>query len=190
MKLWNRVLWVFWVCWALLAFPKLRGRAVVYYGGRMRRLTPDQIAEVWQLAGEFTVNEQVGFMDSIGPGADAAANAITMLRRVKDPSYFTETVVDTRYAGVGDVTPDMRAKSWLIHGTMEAPTLGYQDVIALSDADVPAYYAKRVRSVVPLAETIACHSTGVPAEYAVRAASAGKWPSQMWAAGVPAEYLV
>lgn len=185
MKLWNRVLWVFW---AYIVLPDLASRAATYRAGRLRGMDSEQAAEAWKLLRPFTLNERVGFTDSITPGS--AANAMKMLRVVRDPSYFVHTIIDARYVSAENADEGIRAQARLIRGTVIAPSLGYQDVIDLAEAGVPADYAKRLMPYTHIAETVACYLADVPVEYAHQAVRAGSVPSEMWAAGVPAEYLV
>lgn len=185
MKLWNRALWVFW---AYIVLPDLASRAATYRAARLRGLDSDQMAEAWKLLRPFTLNERVGFTDSVTPGA--AANAMKMLRAVRDPSYFVHTIIDTRYDSADNADNGMRAQSRVFRGAVFAPSLGYQDVIGLAEAKVPAEYARQLLPFMRIAEALACHRAGVPVDYALRASHARHSPSEMWAAGVPTEYLV
>lgn len=183
--LWNRVLWALY---AYVVIPDLSSRAATYRAGRLRGVDSAQMSEAWKLLQPFSLRERVGFTDSITPGS--AANAMRMLRAVRDPSYFVHTVIDARYVTADNADNGMRAQSRIFGGAVIAPSIGYQDVIDLAEAGVPAEYARQLLPFMRIAEVLACYRSGAPVDYALRASHARHSPSEMWAAGVPTEYLV
>lgn len=184
--LWGRALWHFYRLAGSIAFSS---RAKVYALSRQRHLDWRQAAEAYQLTRSLSVPETVAFFDSVTPGS--RENAMRMLRAVRDPAYFTGFVIDARYASAQrDAAAQMRRASPLFGNPLSSYSMGYEDVIRLSEAGVSANEAQKIAPYMPVGEVISCSQKGVPAEYAIHAAQAGYRPSEAWGNGLPLEYLV
>ncbi len=175
-----------WVVFAYIVSPIWSPRAAVYQAARMRGLSSAQMTEAWTLMRPFALHQRVGFTDSITPGS--ADNAMRMLRAIEDPAYLADTVIDCRFPYGG--FPGARAHAPLTPGEKLVPSLGYQDVIDLSEAAVPAHYASALLAFLPRHEVISAHAAGVPVDYALRAAKVGQSPTESWESLIPVEYLV
>ena len=166
-----------------------RKRPIPYFHARARRLTWRQATEVYRLTRDFSATETTGFFDSVTPGS--IENAMRMLRAVREPAYLTSFVIDCRYANAErDGNSRMRSASPLFGIGRNTKSLGYEDVIMLSEAGVTPNEAQPLAPYMPVSEVISCVRGGVPTDYAIRAAQTGCKPAEAWANGLPVEYLV
>lgn len=178
-----------WLLWYVHHLGGPGKRSIPYYQARQRHLDWRQAAEAYRLTRGFSTAETVGFFDSVTPGS--IENAMRMLRAVREPAYLTSFVIDCRYAGSErDRDARMRSASPLFGDGRNTRSLGYQDVIMLSEAGVTPTEARALMSCMSVSKAIACVQEGIPTDYAVQASRAGHQPSEAWANGLSIEYLV
>lgn len=176
-----------WHVWTRMP-EGISSKAATYSVCKRRRLTPEQTAEVWQYVRGKHPFIRIGLTNAVTPnGIDGV---MAMVRADVDGDYLSETPVDGAYP----YTPGWVGRQRGVPnptrppGGLAPPILGYQDVIDMSNAGVPAKYGVAVLGFgLTSADAVELHESNVPLAYVRKA---GIETMEFLRAGVPFEYLV